>query len=728
MDVGTKRVILIADDAKTSRMILRKVFGQQYDILEAENGLEAIAALRERRDIAIVLLDIVMPQMDGFGVLSAMRDDSEMRSVPVIVMTASTDEETQMKALSAGAMDVLYKPINSQVTQKRVENLITRMDSIRLFEQNRAIKRELAEAETDIISGIYNKNAFLRRTAQYLSEYPEKECIILRWDMDNFKVYNDVYGREAGNEFLRSVGDFCREHRHDCPGMLLYARFESDHFVCLWEAGGFDAHEISMAVQEKLHQIQTRAFDMTLRLGLFRINDTFLDVALMCDRALLALKSVKNDYNRHYAWYEDSMRDDILREHDITSQMKDALALGQFKVYFQPQYNYTKGTLIGAEALVRWIHPEKGVIAPNVFIPIFERNGFIYELDHYVWEQACAYIKNWKNLGMDIPPISVSVNISRKDLYQPDIVEHICSLPDKYGIDPAMLHLEITESAYIDSSELVVRVVGKLQEHGFNVEMDDFGSGYSSLNTLKDVPVDMLKLDMRFLAGKSDGDRGGKILSSIVRMAHEINLPVIAEDVETKTQAEFLKSIGCHFMQGYYFSRPMPAEDFEKLLISGTVSPVKVSSENPPDDGLCDFMDYDSQSTLLFNSFVGGAAILEYSEGRVAALRINDRYFQEIGTDRESYAKYQYDLLERMSAESRTAFTASLDKAVSSGSETECEIRSLPLDNDGPGFWSRCRFRCLTKKMRGYLFYLSVENITERKNLEHKLANNRLTL
>ncbi len=602
------------------------------------------------------------------------------------------------------------------------------MDSVRLSERNSAMERELREADTDIISGIYNKNAFLRHAAQYLKAHPDGDYVLMRWDIDNFKIYNDMFGSEAGNSYLYRVGEYYKSHIAELTDTILYARYEADHFVCLKKAAAFDPEKSVQWLQLGLRADKKHLFDYSPRMGLYHIDDTSLDVALMCDRALLALKSIKNEYGKSYAWYENTMRDKLIHEHEIVNQMKSALDSGQFKVYFQPQYNYSAGTLTGAEALVRWIHPEKGVISPGEFIPIFENNGFIYELDRYVWEQTCAQMRSWKSRGVQMPPVSISVNISRKDLYQPDIVDQICALPKKYGVKPQELHLEITESAYIGNPELVTHVVSMLRSKGFRVEMDDFGSGYSSLNTLKNVSVDMLKLDMKFLAQDSADSKGGRILASVVRMAHEIDLPVIAEGGETKRQAEYLKSIGCHYMQGYYFSRPMPPEQFEKLLYSASIGEMEAPDRTIGVDGAADFMDANTQSTLLFNSFVGGAAILEYHAGEVAAIRLNDQFFETIGTDRQTYSRWQYDILDRFVAESRPVFIDALETAIKTGKESECEICSAPLEDNGPLLWTRCRLRCLTSRVESYLFYLSIDNINKRKQLEQRLENGKREL
>ena len=289
------------------------------------------------------------------------------------------------------------------------------------------------------------------------------------------------------------------------------------------------------------------------------------------------------------------MRSDIVKEQKLSSEMVEALENGQFEVYYQPQYDYENNSLVGAEALVRWNHPEKGMISPAVFIPMFERNGFITVLDEYVWEKACQDLRKWMDDKEKYIPISVSVNISRIDIYNPNLCKTLKNLVKKYNLNASALKLEITESAYMQSPEQLINVTKDLRANGFIVEMDDFGAGYSSLNILKDVPVDILKLDVNFLSKGEDDSKGGHILSSIIRMAHWLNIPVIAEGVETKEQADYLKSLSCVYMQGYYFSKPLPKNEFEKILVKSEVGDTKkYSSTNL--EGIAEFWNPSARS------------------------------------------------------------------------------------------------------------------------------------
>ncbi|MEA4912479.1 MAG: EAL domain-containing protein, partial [Oscillospiraceae bacterium] len=272
--------------------------------------------------------------------------------------------------------------------------------------------------------------------------------------------------------------------------------------------------------------------------------------------------------------YSEAMREKMLREQELTEDMEPALQSGQFEVWFQPQFDYQNGKMSGAEALVRWNHPKRGLISPGEFISLFEKNGRIYELDKYVWEASCRQVSAWRD--KNYAPLTVSVNVSRIDLYDPQLVDHLVSLVQSYALAPERLHLEITESAYMDNPEQLIDVVCRLHDAGFVVEMDDFGSGYSSLNTLKDVPVDVLKLDVKFLSASISDARSSSILGSVIRMASAIDLRVIAEGVEDVMHAQLLHELGCRFMQGYYFSKPLRPAEMEKMLENATANEAPV--------------------------------------------------------------------------------------------------------------------------------------------------------
>ncbi len=414
--------------------------------------------------------------------------------------------------------------------------------------------------EYDQLTGIYNRQMFTSKTQELLEKNRDKTFVLARFDIEKFKVINELLGHKEGDELLKYIADILRKNIGKSG---TYARLEADVFViCVPHS------EESVAFMVKTTLDNMKQYNLYLEIilcfGLYIISDITVPVDIMIDRATLALKTIKGNYITRYAYYDDILRQKLMEEQEIVNEMKDALTSGQFLVYLQPKCSLDTGKIVGAEALVRWNHPTKGLIPPGKFIPVFEKNGFIMELDAYIWEKTCKILKQWIDTGKTVLP--VSVNISRVNLYNPQLATIVKELVEKYGISPHLLELEITESAYTNNAFQLIDVIEEFHQHGFTVLMDDFGSGYSSLNMLKDIPVDALKIDLNFLSGTDKLERGKNILTSVIGMSQSINLPTIAEGVETKEHAEFLRSIECHLAQGYFFFRPMPVEDFEKAV------------------------------------------------------------------------------------------------------------------------------------------------------------------
>lgn len=415
-------------------------------------------------------------------------------------------------------------------------------------------------ATYDELTGIYNKQAFYAKTKEMLLDNPDKNFDLLRINIERFKVLNDLFGEYTGDKLLRYIGKFLKEINLPlCVSGRLYA----DNFVVCYEAGKGDSRRMINTLQMVADSfaINNRTI---LSFGLYRIDDKTLPVSVMCDRANMALWKAKGNFKNPYCEYDEKMRQQVLKEQKIINAMEMAIQNKEFTLYLQPKYDIEKGTIIGAEALVRWISLENGFISPGDFIPVFENNGFVYEVDKFIWEESCRYLRKWLDEGREVHPISV--NVSRIDLYDPKLVQHLVDLREKYQLPSQYLELEITESAYTEDPEQIITITRQLREAGFVILMDDFGTGYSSLNMLKDIQIDVLKLDMGFLKSSDYSAKGGNILTAILKMAESLKMQTIAEGVETKEQVEFLKSIGCKYVQGFYYSKPLPVDEFEKLI------------------------------------------------------------------------------------------------------------------------------------------------------------------
>lgn len=549
----TRKTILVVDDSPVNRHLMCRILRTEYDTIEAENGLEALSILREfGSKISLVLLDLVMPVMDGYTFMRHWKDDPLLSGIPVVVATQSDCPEDEINALSAGASDFILKPYKPKIIMHRIANIIKLLETAAI----------MALLEYDQLTGVYSKEFFYRQAKTILEQNSSTDYDIICCDVENFKLLNDSYGINVGDDILRGIAQMSVEFVQD-KGIC--GRLGADVFVCLVERSIGYSDETFEAYIQHLNSI-TSVKILTMKFGIYQIRDTSLPISAMCDRAILAVESIKGRFGKLIAYYNDEIIQKLLLEQTITESMETALAEGQFKVYFQPKFNLSTSSISGAEALVRWFHPERGLLSPGEFIPLFEKNGFISKLDQYMWDKTCSIIRGWIDAG--IRPVPISVNVSRTDIYDLDLPETILSIVEKYGLETWMLHLEITESAYTENPKQIIDATSRLRSMGFVIEMDDFGTGYSSLNMLSELPIDVLKLDIRLVQSPDDDNGRKNILNFIISMAKWMNLLVIAEGVETEDQVKRLKYINCDYAQGYYYARPMPNRNFIELLTS----------------------------------------------------------------------------------------------------------------------------------------------------------------
>ena len=688
-----EKTMLIADDVELNRALLENIFDDEYSILQAADGVEAMEILRSQ-PVDVVLLDIVMPRMDGFEVLKTMKEEETLSGIPVIMAT-SEKENSEERALLLGADDFINKPYRAMVVKKRVENIVVKhilerkrlenalfetrnelnslIDSVpggigvwkvtdkvqveyfndgfcrqfgydreefqekfssdltalwvggdteyilnrlrenkdsndrislvhqvrrkdkslRWFSLNalkykvedgvpvfRIVNIDVTESrenellieqkneelryllDHDALTGLYNRSTFCRKTADFLRQNPEGTYNMVQFDIERFKVINELYGNFMGDRILLLIAEGLQK----ClKSKGTYGRLGADHFAVCLPAGTEELQQVRDQMEKSLASVKIEQ-KINLYYGVYTIEDRGMSVDLMCDRANLALRTVKGNSNRAYAVYNDELHQVVLSEQQLTNSMEEALLQRQFEVYYQPVVDLNTGDVVSAEALVRWNHPEKGMVSPGFFIPFFEHNGFIIKLDAYIREEVCRNMMELRRRGLKNIP--VSVNVSRLEFYDPNLCRSIIDLTERYRLEPQMMRLEITESAYTDNPQQLLAAMKELQNYGFQVLMDDFGSGYSSLNMLKDVPVDILKMDMKFLEDQGISGRGPEILASLVRMAKKLGMRTIAEGIETKEQGDFLRSVGCEYGQGYYYARPMPADSFTSLLMA----------------------------------------------------------------------------------------------------------------------------------------------------------------
>lgn len=412
-----------------------------------------------------------------------------------------------------------------------------------------------------------------------------------------------------------------------------------------------------------------------------------------------------------------------MNEQELLACFDDAVSYGHIYPLYQPKINHATGRMIGAEALMRWTHPVCGMQYPSDFIPVLEKNDLIYRADLSIFEAVCKFLRSCLDNG--VKPVPISVNMSRYDIYRKNYVDEIEKLRSQYDIPVKYIHVEVTETSAIGGMELVSGVLKKLHEYGYVVEMDDFGSGYSSLNILKDLEVDVIKLDMRFLSGEIGG-RGGTIISSIVQMAKWLGTPVIAEGVETVEQADFMKSIGCKYVQGYLYSKPVPVEKFLQKLGQLEHEPMKPAMDLIRTMDAGKFWDPSSMETLIFNNFIGGAAIFTYQEGKMEILRVNKKYVKELGMNMLEQEILNSDPWQTFDDKNRMIYEDTLKRAIESRDEVTCETwRCICSEICGEDdICIRSHIRMIGHTEDQYLFYARVQNITREKKRSRQLDEN----
>ena len=453
---------------------------------------------------------------------------------------------------------------------------------ILLILSNHSEKQNLRRlAFHDVITGHQNFSSFTQSFREVLIKGKYTNYALIHFDVDKFKVFNEHYGYKVGNQLLGYVSNVVKHFLHDNE---IYSRLNGDYFVILMHYQTED--ELLLRLKEMKSELEDYKnksdyrFDIIVRMGICKIDAESIAAIInekpqstnivshvnqFIDKASLARQSIKNmPHQTFYSFYQDRMIERILREKEIESEMHEALNHGDFVFYLQPKYSLKTRTIAGAEALVRWIHPGKGLIPPDSFIPLFERNGFVTEIDFYMLEQVCQKMRTWIDKNYNVVPISI--NLSRQHLQKDETLSRISEVVSKYEIPVNLLEFELTESAMFEKMVFLADFGQKLRKSGFSISIDDFGSGYSSLNMLKDVEVDVLKLDKAFFENENQ-ERGNQVISKFIELSKSLHMKVVSEGVETQEQVDFLTEVGCDMVQGYYFARPMPADEFEEKYL-----------------------------------------------------------------------------------------------------------------------------------------------------------------
>ena len=550
-----RKKILIAEDVALNQMMLGEILEEEYDLLYASDGVETLEVLtREEEKTDLVLLDLQMPRMDGFEVLKSMKSNPEMRDIPVIVMTG--DQESEVRCLEMGAIDFIPKPYPGwEIIRARVSK------SLELTETKEIIQ----STERDHLTKLFNIDYFVRYVQGFDRHYGDGEMDAIVIDVNHFQNINERFGKQYGDGVLRRIGERIRQTARITGGVgcrqgadifLLYCPHREDYEDLL--------KQISEGVAEGQEDIER----VRLRMGVYANADKSLDIERRFDRAKQAADTVRGNLVQTIGFYNEEIHALQLHRERLLEDFRPSLEQGNFKVYLQPKFDIRpeKPILASAEALVRWVHPELGMVSPAEFIPLLEESGLILELDQFVWRETAKRIRYWKDrYGFSIP---VSVNVSRIDMLETGLKEIFREILDTNRLTPQDMLLEITESAYTGEADQVITMARELGVGGmgFRIEMDDFGTGYSSLGMLKKLPIDALKLDMTFVRTAFGEVRDVRMIELILDIANYLQVPVVAEGVETEEQMKVLKEMGCDLVQGYYFSKPVPFEEFDRFM------------------------------------------------------------------------------------------------------------------------------------------------------------------
>lgn len=564
---------------------------------------------------------------------------------------------------------------------------------------------------TDELTGIYNRQGFYEFTAKMLEEHADLHFSLIYWNIQKFKVINDLFGRETGDKILINLANALRKEFGN--GIATYGRLERDNFICCAQD-----EVVKSGKWMKLGEINYGKGDSSYHFfccyGLYKIESREPAVDSMVDKARVAMETVKNNYMKPYAWYDKSMWGSIIEEQKINSNFREAISENQFKVYYQPICRASDGAVVSAEALVRWEQPGKGLVSPGTFIPLFEKNGFISVLDRYVWAEVCRMLKSRIDGGL--PTVPVSINVSRKEFYNPHLCEDIRNIAKRYNIPMDLIKIEITESAYSDEPQQVQKAVEKLHEYGFIVLMDDFGSGYSSLNTLKDLPIDVLKIDMKFMDCFEQNQKAAIILEAVVRMAKWMKLLVVAEGVETGEEWEYLKRVECDLVQGYHFYKPMPEADFIEILdrMHGDKGKAPKSEWKDFDDTVIQALSCGNvKENRLLNSMFGGAGVFEMTQDTLEVIQVNAGYYEVVCNLEVELTEKNSIINKPVKEPDRSILMEECRLSKESGKVRRVQIHHKREDN---GYvWLDVKVLYLGSRGKRSLFYFTVDNIDKIK-------------
>ena len=532
---GARTTLLIVDSSGFRRRLFSSICEPTYQLLLSSTVDEAASILRDTEwNVDALLVECAL--------FSAIKEHSG----DCVLIALSERNEDEFEALSQGAQDFIVLPSDPRLVRLKIER------AIRQGSENRLLRL----SEHDHLTGVYTREVFFPYAEKLMKANPGLSYDALVLNIDHFRMFRDLYGPEVSDNMLRILASLVKVRFSELGGIV--GGGKPDSFLVLVPHQE-DWPQLLRQVLEPLRQMRDLP-QVQVRSGIYAPIE-HLAVATAFERANFACDRARENFNKPYCFFDSELHKAQMEEMRLVGDTPRAIEERQFVIRYQPKFRISDRALVGAEALVRWNHPRLGFLTPDRFIPLFERNGLISALDNFIWNCVASQIRSWKDcLGSCVP---ISTNISRVDVGMPDLVGTIHSIVEHYGLEPRDLNLEVTESAYTREPNRLVQLVSQLRSLGYRIEMDDFGSGFSSLNMLALLPIDVLKLDMQFL--KLETERPA-IIRDVLHIANDMRVPVIAEGVESEAQAKMLEELGCQYAQGFHYGRPMTADQFFALM------------------------------------------------------------------------------------------------------------------------------------------------------------------
>lgn len=710
--IGKTYTILIVEDEIVNLTILKNALDADYNILTARNGKEALDILEdENNNVSAIILDIIMPIMNGFEFLEVYRKYTKFRKIPLLVSSVENDSVNEERCLALGASDFISKPYNISIIKMRLKNAIDRS-------QIELIEKLSFALERDSLTGIYNKNKMFWEMDNLIKN-SEKQFVFISYDLDDFKIFNSFFGVDQGDLLIKAMAQNLKQTMKEFD-FVLFARNANDKFNIVVENNKKIIFRIINNCVKFLSEFKI-GYRIKPSFGIYVIEDKFEDYTIMNDKAIIAAKKCKGKFDSYYNYYDKKIIEDMESAQILINRIDKAIENEEFQVYYQPKFNIRDNKVVAAEALCRWIDPKYGMVSPAKFIPVFEQNGLIAKLDYYMWENVCKHIRHWIDLGIEVCPISV--NVSRVNLYNQRLVEILCELIEKYDIPKSLLALELTETAYTEDPELSKKVLTSLKENGFYILMDDFGSGYSSLNTLKDIPVDELKVDMRFMSDSENGGRSASIVATIVKMAKWLKMAVVVEGVEKENQVNFLRGLGCDYVQGFYFAKPMPKDEYEKLISGKEVDQRFFEKQN---DLYAKIIDKKGIyiNDILYNYNIAGAIVTSNGSDTML-VSANYAFFSIFGYRDVKNQVIDYEKISHKNIipKEQDRLKSIFKRTILTKGRSKFEYAQTNINDEN--LWLSIEMAYICKIDEVDVVLISFENITSQKQVENLIIENR---